>query len=132
MPHLSRHKVKHQLLQELYAQLIEKLGKAHSPQSKMFEELLTETEKIMLAKRLALISLLSKGHSFEQISAMLKISPSTIARFSLAIENGKYDHITEYMTDKKRSTILDSIVSVLATGMRPIHAPRWKWLDKDY
>jgi len=113
----------------LYEQLISELGKKNGAQSALMRELLTNTEKIMLAKRLALIVMLGKGHSFEQISETLKISPSTIARFSLAAESGKYDAITNQMKNSKTKKLVNGILSLIIGGFRPIHAPRWKWLD---
>jgi uncharacterized protein YerC len=41
-------------------------------------DLLTPAEKIMLAKRLAIVILLEKGYNYRQISRILKVSTSTI------------------------------------------------------
>lgn len=41
-------------------------------------DLLTPTEKIMLAKRLAIALLLEKGYDYRQISRVLKVSTSTV------------------------------------------------------
>ena len=40
------------------------------------------TERIMFAKRLAVAVLLTKGHNYQSIREILKISPSTIAKIS--------------------------------------------------
>lgn len=47
------------------------------------------TERIVLAKRLALVVLLAKGQKYDKIREILKISPPTIAKMSLKI---KYDN----------------------------------------
>ncbi|OGM19094.1 hypothetical protein A2686_00850 [Candidatus Woesebacteria bacterium RIFCSPHIGHO2_01_FULL_38_10] len=44
------------------------------------------TEKIMYAKRLALVVLLAKGHDYQSIRQILKISPPTIAKMSLKVK----------------------------------------------
>jgi TrpR-related protein YerC/YecD len=46
-------------------------------------DLMTPTERVMLAKRLAVASLLSKGYSYRDISEMLKVSTATVGRVSL-------------------------------------------------
>lgn len=55
--------------------------------------LLTKTEKIMLAKRLAIAFLLSKGYNYRDISDALKVSTSTIVRMREAIDKteGNYE-----------------------------------------
>ena len=50
------------------------------------DDLYTPTEKIMLAKRLAAAVLLSKGHSYTEVSRILKVSSPTIAKISLKIK----------------------------------------------
>lgn len=55
--------------------------------------LLTKTEKIMIAKRLAVAFLLSKNFNYRDISDTLKISTSTISRIKETIgrTEGDYD-----------------------------------------
>ncbi|MFH1393203.1 MAG: Trp family transcriptional regulator [Patescibacteria group bacterium] len=55
--------------------------------------LLTKTEKIMLAKRLTIAFLLSKGYNYRNISDALKVSTSTIVRMKEAIDKteGSYE-----------------------------------------
>ncbi len=55
--------------------------------------LLTKTEKIMLAKRLAIAFLLSKGYNYRDISDALKVSTSTVARIKEVIDKteGSYE-----------------------------------------
>jgi uncharacterized protein YerC len=54
--------------------------------SAFIEEFYSPTEKIMLAKRLALMVLIAKGHDYKSIRIILRISPSTIAKMSLKIK----------------------------------------------
>jgi len=48
--------------------------------------LLTKTEKIMLAKRLAIAFLLIKGYNYRDIGNVLKVSTATICRIRDAID----------------------------------------------
>lgn len=53
-------------------------------------DLLTPTEKIVLAKRLAIAVLLSKGYDNEAIMGILKVSSSTVAKIKLALGGKGY------------------------------------------
>lgn len=50
------------------------------------DDLYSPTEKIMLAKRLAAAVLLAKGHNYQSIGRVLRISSPTIAKISLKIK----------------------------------------------
>lgn len=56
--------------------------------SKFINDFFSPTEKIMFAKRLAATVLLAKGHNYQSISEILRISPPTIAKLSLKIKYG--------------------------------------------
>ena len=48
-------------------------------------DLLTPIERIMVTKRLAIAVLLLKGHNYEAISGLIKVSSETIARIALIL-----------------------------------------------
>lgn len=52
-------------------------------------DFLSKTERLMLAKRLAISLMLQKGYSYTEIRATLKVSPSTIYKIQQNLENGK-------------------------------------------
>lgn len=56
--------------------------------SKFVDDFFSPTEKIMFAKRLALAVLVAKGHDYESIRRILRVSPPTIAKLSLKIQYG--------------------------------------------
>ena len=68
-----------------------------------FSELLTPTEKVMLAKRLAIATLLMRGHDYRSISFLLKVSFSTIFRVKALLEQseGGYRKVIEKMLRKQ-------------------------------
>lgn len=49
-------------------------------------DLLTPTERIMLAKRLSIAILLTKGYDYETIRKILRVSPGTIASASVLLK----------------------------------------------
>ena len=86
-------------------------------------DLFTYTEKIMLAKRLAVILLLDKGLPQHVISDELKVSISTVTRMSLGIDRGKYDHILR-MSGKM--SVLEILEKIILMGMPP-RTGRGRW-----
>jgi len=67
--------------------VISKLNKEE--QAKLFlDDLLTRTEKIVLAKRLAIALMLESGKSYDEIKDLLKVSSSTIGLVNNQLNNG--------------------------------------------
>lgn len=66
-------------------------------------ELLTRTEKIMLAKRVAIATLLMRGHDYRSISFLLKVSFTTIFRVKASLEQSEegYRKVIEKMLRKE-------------------------------
>ncbi|MBI4066926.1 hypothetical protein HY407_00970 [Candidatus Gottesmanbacteria bacterium] len=58
-----------------------------SEASEFIEDLLTPTEKIMLAKRLAISFLLIKGYTYSSIESTLKVSDSTVGFVALQLKH---------------------------------------------
>lgn len=132
MPHISSKKLKKEYLNKLYSEFGNALEKsAKKSWMKFFlNDFLTRTEKIMLAKRFAVIYLLSKDIPSSYISNALCMSPATIARMSLKYEIGKYSSLLKSVksTDRDVWSILEKI---LKAGLPPIAGRgRWKFLYK--
>lgn len=62
--------------------------KTNDESRQFVRELLTPTEQIMLAKRLAIAFLLEKNYDFRAISKILRVSLTTVARVNLARKYG--------------------------------------------
>ena len=74
---------------------------------RIFRELFTKTERLMIGKRLSLLFLLSQDKSTLAISEALKMSPSTVARFELLVSNGVFKSTCVWLRqDKIRSTFI--------------------------
>ena len=95
MPHISKQLLEKEKFIGIHKQFYKIITElSRSGNSKVvFSELLTKTEKLMLAKRLAIIVMLDKKESIYAIEQTLKVSPSTVARMSLSHENGKYSEL---------------------------------------
>ena len=92
MPHVSPRHLKKKTFQVLMRQFYNALEEAdaRTKVALMLKEVFTKTEKIMFAKRIALIYLLSKDVPFEKIGEILLLSSATISRYSLGIEQDRY------------------------------------------
>jgi len=130
MPHVSKKKLKKETLNKLSKKLLSTFESASKNNSvaQLFKELFTKTEKIMLAKRLIIIILLSKEIPQHRIVEILHVSPSTVAKMSLNLEMGKYNSILK-ITNKKELGLIHLIEFILSGGglMPPIVGRgRWK------
>lgn len=132
MPHVSSKKLKKEHLQKLYNEFNIALEKsARKSWVKFFlNDFLTRTEKIMLAKRFAVIYLLSKEVPSSYISEALGMSPATIARMSLKYDIGKYHSLLKTIPNENKD-IWKILEKILKAGLPPrVGRGRWKFLYK--
>ena len=132
MPHISSKKLKKEHLQKLYDEFSAALEKsAKKSWVKFFlNDFLTRTEKIMLAKRFAVIYLISQEVPSSYISEALCMSPATIARMSLKYDIGKYHSILKTITNENKD-IWKILEKILKAGLPPrAGRGRWKFLYK--
>lgn len=133
MPHISKRKIDKKNFERLIEEFIRSLERSfkQNKTKKVLFEFLTYTERTMLAKRLAVIAMLSKGVSTYAIADVLKMSPSTIDRMFLKYNKGKYKELIKHALGKK--DIWEIINSILTGGgiMPPkVGGKRWRHLDK--
>lgn len=88
MPHVSRYKLPKNVEAELISKLnlaLTHIGK-DSEMIEFLDALLTPTEKLMLAKRLAIIVLLEEGVPESKIADILHVTRITVAKMQLFYE----------------------------------------------
>jgi len=91
MTRISKYRVEDKVLKKLYSlmfEVISNMSKKERFEGIMYE-LLSPTEKIMIAKRVAIVYLLMKDINYLIISDVLKVSSRTIAKFHAMITEGK-------------------------------------------
>lgn len=78
---ISNRKLNGALEKQIFSVFYQALADLKTPQEVeiVVSDLLTETEKTALAKRLAIVAFLDKGRSYENIRETLKVSSATIA-----------------------------------------------------
>ena len=95
-------------------------------------ELLSETEQLMLAKRLAVILMLEKNIPWSQIEKTLAISQTTIARIQRHRKAGGFSTITVMLQEKKnRDVFWLELEILLRAGMPPLGKNRWQSIRTD-
>src|SRR3989344_8743706 len=104
MVYLSKKPIDPKIFQKILDNLILHLARQQKPKqmSDFLENLLTKTERTVLAKRMAVIFLLRLGYSSHYIYKHLNISPSTVARYSHGLESGRFEAIQSYMEKELR------------------------------
>lgn len=137
MPHVSKKKIKKEVATELADQFLTFLSLAHTKGEAriLASELLSQTERVMLAKRLASVVLLVRGYSFTQIEEALGVSRQTVVRVWKDMKAGKYDKIARYAREHtghfKREAFMEKLIRMIHFGMPPrAGRGRWKFLSK--
>ena len=104
MPHLSKQKLTAEARQEIEANVTSLLSELNAKTRRlMVRELLTATERLMIAKRLTLLILLNHGVSIRKICKLLKISPSTVTRFQLHTTENRYKETLSWIDSSRRT-----------------------------
>lgn len=138
MVRLNKNLLTDQQLDNLFSQFAKLLNKKdHAEADDILREILGPEERIMIAKRLAIVVLLLEEQSLYSISRNLKISTATAGRIKLEIDNGRYQNILDKLGKSKVDyfAILDAIDSILHLGgILPhygINSEGWSRLNRD-
>jgi len=88
MVHLSKKTIDKNKLAKLYRILFEITSVADDENEyiEIIKDIISPSEQIMIAKRIAIIFLLIKNIEFQNICQVLKVSSSTVSKFSLLKE----------------------------------------------
>ncbi len=136
MARVSKEKLKKKVLEQINFRLIDTVSKleTNSSTKDFINDLLGEEEKIVLAKRLAIIFMLQENISWYRISKLLKVSESTVRRISIKVDFGEYENILKIVRQKKnKKTFWDGMDLVLKMGIPSIvGAGQWNLLDELY
>lgn len=85
-------------MKEMLSQVIADIPNKEKAKA-FLEDFLTETEYIVLAKRLTVLLYLSKSYSYEKIKKLVKVSSATIASVQSALEQDSpgFDMALQFM-----------------------------------
>lgn len=128
MPQVSKRGLHHNQWQQIWSIFVRCVAKVNTSKSKiLLFSLLTETEQIMLAKRLLVGILLIQKYPPLEISKLLKMSRATVYKCSALLKiNPEYKQLIlsefsgfKLKTKKSTQTVqVDSLVEAILKGRR--------------
>ena len=101
-----------------------------SRSKKLFDDLLSESERIMFVKRLAIVVLLEKKISHYKIARQLCVSESTVGAIAKKIQNGAFSTLRAEIKKRTfdREKFWNTVDFVLRGGLPPrAGRDRWKY-----
>jgi len=138
MAYVSSKPLSKKILKHIGDLLVAEIAKAKTTKQAqaLTEALLTDTERVMLAKRFAAVVLLEEGASYRYIQNILKVSSSTVFRIQMLRKSGTLDTLIActYKKERKqknRNHSKESALEVLVrAGLPSMGKGRWKFLYK--
>ena len=117
MARISKKKLEKDVLEKLFGLFFEIVGKKNNKEEfrKVIQELLSPVERIMVAKRIAIVYLLLKNIDYRVIEEVLKVSSATIARYHFQLEksDGIVPSFKRILTSDKISLFLNEFFDAL-------------------
>lgn len=95
MPHVSKRKLKkdvYSTLTKRFGEMLFEIIRTKNP-SAFTNELLTNTERLMLCKRLIILVMISEHYPFLEIEKVLKVTTQTIGRVYGRMKNGEFNEL---------------------------------------
>ena len=119
MAQVSKYPVRKDVYNEIFEVFLETIANLDTKKkvAVFFEEFLTPTERIMLAKRLAIGLFISKGYNYQEISDLLRVSTSTIADYAIVYKykNGYKEVVNQILKSKQIERFLLSLGEKIAS-----------------
>ena len=128
MARVSPHKLQKSVQDDLLLCFIKVLSRSHKTNGIEFlRALFTDEEQIMLAKRIAVVSMFREELSVYRITQVLKMSSSTVVRMKRAYDVGTYNALASALgrSKKEREALWETIEIILRAGMPPRGKGRW-------
>lgn len=131
MPHVSHRKVSDEVLKRIVAEFTTTLLvlRDREMDARFLDEFFTETERLMFAKRFAMLALLEKGMPAQRVSEALKVSPSTVARFSVRLGKNRFPRIKEILdTSPALRGFWGDLLDLFSEGFSRNSKRRSRWM----
>jgi uncharacterized protein YerC len=119
MTNISKKQLTKKQLAQLFEQLNTLIGKMNSSKANDFlHDLLGPEERIMLAKRLAIIVMITESYSSYRIAKILHVSTATVDTARKKYEGGSYDRLlSQFNTGQKQYVnLIETLDSILHLG----------------
>ena len=134
MAQVSKRPIRKEVVDRMYEILYQTVKDLKTDQEikEFLDDFLSPVERIMLAKRLAIALLLTKGYRYETIAYTLKVTPPTIAAVAISLRyTGRgYKRVAEkILRQEKIKDFLDKIDDVIADSVPAGKGP-WMYLAR--
>jgi len=140
MAQVSKYPLRKEIEERIFEVLLKTIADLKKPEEvdEFLEDFLSPVEKIMLAKRLAIVVLLGKGYDYRGIREILKVTPGTVSGVNLKLKYGGrgYKRVVEkLLQEEKIEKLFEKIDEVLFQTLPP-KGKSWrewgrkKWLAK--
>jgi uncharacterized protein YerC len=130
-----RSKVNIEIEEKSWSNFLSRLKK--TPSSKkteiIFNALLSPEEKIVLARRLAVVLLLKQGKSYTEISQILGVAPQTISAVKKSISKkfyNPYKKVPKKISPLPGRSFFDELADTLSRFPTYKGKGRWRFLDR--
>lgn len=132
MTQVSRIPLRKEVEQRVYEVLMESVAaaKSHDTVSRLLDDLLSPTERLMIAKRLSIAFLLFKKYDQRTISKWLKVSLGTVNKVSLMMQVGKGGYlmiIKSIVSKEELKGFIEKIELTFATMLLLPKNDRRRW-----
>lgn len=137
MAQVSKYPISQAVYEQIYELLLKVISDSRSndESKELLDDLLTPTEKIVLAKRLAIALLLMKKYTYENIKKILRVSQPTIAlvNITLRYKGRGYKQFTDKILREEKirkiwEKIEDSVLSTMSHGKG---SGPWRYLKQE-
>ena len=124
MSQVSKHKLNNSVYEKIFSLFPQFLSRmiSHGKQAELVAAFFTSTERIVLAKRIAIAFMLTKGYTYDQIVGKLKVSHGTVAKIAESIKNGDNIIIKELEGIAKEQSFVEFLNAIgykLETALPP-------------
>ncbi|MBI4999422.1 hypothetical protein HZB97_01475 [Candidatus Gottesmanbacteria bacterium] len=124
MPQVSKYPVSTDVYNRIFEILFNAIAEVKSPYDvrEFFEDFLSPTERIMLAKRLAIAVLLAKNYDYRAISKILRVSPATIAAVNVFFRyagQGYKKVVKRILNEEKQEEFWNKLDDLLSETIPP-------------
>lgn len=115
MTNISRGKVSSKDYATAYRQLVKAIAKLQEGNAQLFiEDLLTESEQIMLVKRFAAIFMFQDNHSPYRVSQTINVSESTAQRLFSQYNKGHFANLLGCIHKKQKNEFIAFLSDFIA------------------
>jgi uncharacterized protein YerC len=124
MPQVSKYPITQDVYNRIFEIFFKTIADVKSPSEvkEFFEDFLTPTERIMLAKRLAIAILLAKDYDYRSISKILRVSVSTVASVNVFFKyagRGYHRVVKRILGEEKQGEFWQKIDNLLSDVVPP-------------